>query len=115
MRGKDVCIYHIPLLQTGCDAESLFKWNAVGLKSDFFPSGCLTKVKEPSLSYNLFIAGGRTDGFMPFPSILTLFEMQTSLFRIWTQVTDSFSYIDNCYAKHVSNKKLIYIFTQTPP
>ena len=53
-----------------------------------------TKVKEPSLPYCLFIAGGRIIGYMPFPRVLALCEMQTSLFRIWTQVAVSISYDD---------------------
>ena len=28
--------------------------------------------------------------------------MQTALFKIWTQVANSISYDDNCYAKHTT-------------
>ena len=41
-----------------------------------------TKVKEPCLPCDLFIAGGGIIGFMTFPRVLMLCEMQTALFRI---------------------------------
>ena len=35
---------------------------------------------------------------MPFPMVLVLGEMQTALFRIWTQITECLSYNNNYYA-----------------
>ena len=32
--------------------------------------------------------------------------MQTALSRIWTRVSDSISYNDNCYTKHASSVKV---------
>ena len=54
--------------------------------------------KEPSLPYNLMIAGKRRDEFIPFQRVLAQSEMQTALSRIWTWVTDSISFNDNHYA-----------------
>ena len=50
------------------DTRSIFKRSLTGLNSEFsfsltsFP----TKAEEPSLPYNLPIAGGRIIGFIPF-------------------------------------------------
>ena len=41
---------------------------------------------------------GRTDGFMPFPVVSIGSETQTALTSTWTQVTDSISYGNKCYA-----------------
>ena len=43
----------------------------------------------------------RTNGFMPFPRIFALSEIQTVSFGIWTRVVDSISYDDNLDAKYV--------------
>ena len=59
---------------------------------------CLTKAEEPSLSYYLPIAGRRIIGFIPFPMVLVLCEMQSVLSRIWTRVAVFISYDDNNYA-----------------
>ena len=40
--------------------------------------------EEPSLPYYLPIAGGRIIGFIPFPRVLVLCEMQLVFSRIWT-------------------------------
>ena len=56
-----------------------------------------TKAEEPSLSYYLPIAGGRIIGFIPFPRVLVLSEMQSISSRIWTRVVVSISYDDNHY------------------
>ena len=45
-----------------------------------------------SLPYYLPIAGGRIIGFIPFPRVLVLCEMQSVSFRIWTRVAVSISY-----------------------
>ena len=46
------------------------------IQFSFFLTDCLTKTKEPSWSYYLSIAGGRRDGFMSFPRIRMLCEIQ---------------------------------------
>ena len=53
--------------------------------------------EEPSLPYYLPIAGGRIIGFIPFPRVLVLCEMQSVLLKIWTCVAVSISYDDNHY------------------
>ena len=53
--------------------------------------------EEPSLSYYLPIAGGRIIGFIPFPSVFVICEMQSVSSRIWTRVAVSISYDDNHY------------------
>ena len=57
----------------------MVKRSLTGLNSEFPFSytSCLTKTEEPSLSYYLPIAGGRIIGFMPFPRVLVLCEMQS--------------------------------------
>ena len=49
----------------------------------------VTKAEEPSLPYKLPIAGGRIIGFIPFPRVLVLCEMQSGSSRIWTRVVVS--------------------------
>ena len=63
---------------------------------------CLTKAEEPSLPYYLPIAGGRIIGFIPFPRVLVLCEMQAVSSRIWTCVAMSISYDDNHYTMGTS-------------
>ena len=53
--------------------------------------------EEPSLSYYLPIAGGRIIGFIPFPRVLVLCEMQSVSSRIWTRIAVFLSYGDNDY------------------
>ena len=48
--------------------------------------------EEPSLSYYLPIAGGRIIGFIPFPRVLVLCEMQSVSSRIWTRIAVFISY-----------------------
>ena len=43
------------------------------------------------------IAGGRIIGFIPFPRVSVLCEMQSASSRIWTRVAVSISYDDNHY------------------
>ena len=61
-----------------------FKWSLTGLNSEFSFSktSCLTKAEEPSLPYYLPIAGGKIFGFIPFPRVLVLCEMQSVKSRI---------------------------------
>ena len=58
--------------------------------------------KEPSLSYYLPIAGGRIIGFIPFPRVLVLCEMQSVSSRIWTRIAVFISYGDNDYTTGTS-------------
>ena len=62
--------------------------------------------EEPSLSY-LPIAGGRIIGFIPFPRVLVLCEMQWASSRIWTRIAVSISNDDNHYT--TGTKKVVYI------
>ena len=85
--------------------RSIFKWSLTGLNSEFSFSktSSLTKAKEPSLPYYLPIAGGRIIGFIPFPRVLVLCEMQSVSSRIWTRVAVSNSYDDNHYTTSTSH------------
>ena len=58
--------------------------------------------KEPSLSYYLPIAGGRIIGFIPFPRLLVLCEMQSVSSSIWTRIAVFISYGDNDYTTGTS-------------
>ena len=54
------------------------------------------------LYYYLPIAGGRIIGFIPFPRVLVLYEMQSISSRIWTRSAVSISYDDNHYTTRTS-------------
>ena len=111
----------------GYDTRPIFKRNLTPLNSEFFflpLTGYLIKAREPSLSYYLLIAGRRIIGFIPFPTILVLWELQFDSSRIWTRIpvciacdnnynTTGTSYI--CIYIHVSNQMLsvIHIHTET--
>ena len=84
---------------------SIFKRSLTGLNTEFsfFSTSCHTKVKEPSLSYYLPIAGRRIVGFIPFPRVLVLCEMQTASSRIWTLVVELISFDDNHYTMTISS------------
>ena len=69
-----------PTTRAGYDTRSIFNFS------------CLTKAEEPSLPYYLLIAGGRIFGFIPFPRILVLYEMQSASSRMWTRIAVSISY-----------------------
>ena len=81
----------------GYDTRSIFKRSLTGLNSEFSFSqtSCLTKAEEHSLPYYLPITGGRIIGFIPFPRVLELCEMQSVSSRIWTRVAVSISCDDN--------------------
>ena len=66
-------------------------------ESSFTLTDCHTIIKELSLLNYLLIVRGRIVGFIPFPSVLTLWEMQAVSTRIWTLVTVSISYEGNIY------------------
>ena len=81
------------------ETKAICKQSLTGLNSEFAFSltGCQTKVKEPSLPYYLSIAGGRVIGFIPFPKVLVLCEMQTASTKIWTLAAMSISHNGNHY------------------
>ena len=82
-----------PSAQAGYDIRSFFKRSLTGLNSEFSFSktSCLTKAEKSSLSYYLPIAGGRIIGFIPFPRVIVVCEMQSVSSRIWTRVAVSIS------------------------
>ena len=92
-------IFTNPSARAGYDTRSIFKRSLTGLNSEFSFSStsCLTKAEEPRLSYYLPIAGGRIIGFIHFPRVSVLCEMQSVSSRIWTSVAVSISYDDNHY------------------
>ena len=59
--------------------------------------------EEPSLSYYLPIAGGRIIGFIPFPRVLVLCEMQSVSSSMWTRIAVFISYGDNDYTTGITN------------
>ena len=93
-----------PSARAGYDTRSVFKQSLTGLNSEFSFSStnCPTKAEEPSLPYYLPIAGGRIIGFIPFPRVLVLCEMQSIRSRIWTRVTVSISCDDKHYTMDTS-------------
>ena len=97
-------IFTNPSARAGYDTRSIFKRSLTGLNSEysFSLTICLTKDEEPSLSYYLPIAGGRIIGFIAFPRVLVLCEMQSVSSRIWTRVAVSISYDDNHYTTGTS-------------
>ena len=92
-------IFTNPSARAGYDIRSVFKRSLTGFNSEFSFSktSYLTKAEEPSLPYYLSIAGGRIIGFIPFPRVLVLCEMQPVSSRIWTRVAVFISYDDNHY------------------
>ena len=68
-------MYFPPRLE--CETRSIFKQSKsdFNLMFSFFRTGCHTKVKEPSLSTYLAIAGGRIVGFLPLPLLLAATEI----------------------------------------
>ena len=92
-----------PSARAGYDTRSIFKRSLTGLNSEFSFSktSSLTKTEEPSLSYYLPIAGGRIIGFIPFPRVLVLCEMQSVSSRIGTRVAVSISYDDKHYTTYL--------------
>ena len=72
-----------------------------------FPFPSLTKAEEPSLPYYLPIARGRIIGFIPFPRVLVLCEIQSVSSRIWTRVTVSIFYDDNHYTTGTSGRVIL--------
>ena len=97
-------IFTNPSARAGYDTRSIFKWTLTGLNSEFSFSltSCRTKVEKPSLPYYLPIAGGRIIGFIRFPRVLVLCEMQSVRSKIWTRVAVSISCDDNRYTTGTS-------------
>ena len=88
-----------PSARAGYDTRSIFKRCLTGLNSEFSFSSCLTKTEDPSRPYYLPIAGGRIIGFIPFPRVLVLCEMQSVSYRIWIRVAVRISYDVNHYTR----------------
>ena len=80
-----------------------------GLNSEFSFSytSCFTNAEEISLPYYLPIAGGRIIGFIPFPRVLVLCQMQSVSSRVWTRVAVSISHDDN----HHTTGTSVYLLT----
>ena len=110
LEWRYISLFTNPSARAGYDTRSIFKWSLTGLNSEFSFSlaSCLTKAEEPSLSYYLPIAGGRIIGFIPFPRVLVLCEMQLPWSRIWTCFAVSISYDDNHYTTGSSAERKIY-------
>ena len=92
------------------DTGSIFQQSLTGLNSEFSLSftSRLTKAKEISLPYYLPIAGGRIIGYIPFPRVLVLCEMQSS--RL------GFELVSPCPIPKritITPQATIYIFTTT--
>ena len=104
LRHCHFILFTNPSARVGYDTRSIFKRSLTGLNSEFSFSqtSCLTKAEEPSLSYYLPIAGGRIIGFIPFPRVLVLCEMQSVSSRIWTRVAVLISSDDNHYTTGTS-------------
>ena len=104
-------IFTNPSARAGYDTRSIFKRSLTGLNLAFSFSltSCLIKAEEHSLPYYLPIAGGRIIGFIPFPRVLVLCEMQSVSSRIWTRVTVFISCGDNHYTTRTSMLSLLWI------
>ena len=100
-----------PSARTGYDTRSIFKRSLTGFNSEFSFSKttCLNKAEKPSLPYYLPIAGGRIIGFIPFPRVLVLCEMQSVRSRIWTRIAVSIYYNNNHYTTGTSQTELFDI------
>ena len=116
-----VIIFTNPSARAVYDTRSFFKLSLTGLNSEysFSLTSCLSKAEEPSLSYYLLIAGGRIIGFIPFPRVLVLCEMQSVSSRIWTCVTVSISYDGNhyttgkyCYLSLIIQLNTSFVYTK---
>ena len=105
-----VIIFTNPSARAGYDTRSIFMRSLTGLNSEFSFAwtSCLTNAEEPSLPYYLSIAGGWVIGFISFPRVLVLCEMQSVRSTIWTRVAVSISCDDNHYTTgNVLEKKNI--------
>ena len=83
-----------PLHRQDVTQGQFFKQSLTDLNSEFsFLIGCLTKAKEPNLSYYLPIAGERIIGFILFPRVFMLMEMQSTSSSILNCVAVSIFYL----------------------
>ncbi len=101
-----------PLRQEMTQGQFLSGVQQVWIQS--FPSPRLVaspRLKNPSLPYYLPIAGGRIIGFIPFPRVLVLCEMQSVSSRIWAPVVVSISYDNNRYTTGWFIYVYIYIYS----
>ena len=105
-----IILFTNPSARAGYDTRSVFKRSLTGLNSEFSFSEtrCLTKAEETSLSYYLPIAGGRIIGFISFPRVLVLCEMQSVSSRIWIHVALSNSYDNNHYTTGTSIYAMVF-------
>ena len=89
-----VTILSNPSARAGYDTKSISKRSLTGLNSEisFSKTSRHSKAEEISLSYYLPITGERIIGFIPFPRVLVLCEIQPASSRIWTRVAVSISY-----------------------
>ena len=88
-----VCIYPTPPYVKDVTQGQFLSGVLTGLNSEysFSLTGCLTKAKKPSLPYNQPITGERIIGFILFPRVLVLCEMQSELMRVslcWSTNSD---------------------------
>ena len=102
-----------PSTWAGCDKDNFLREILTGLNLEysFSQTGCHTNVQEPSLTYDLSIAG-RIVGCTSFPRIFVLCGIQTVTSRIWARVAVSVSLDDNHYTKSTSNLHM-FIHTYT--
>ena len=109
MQMDHLILFTNPSAQAGYDTRSIFKRSLTGLNSEFSFSytSCLTNADEHSLSHYLPIDGGRIIGFIPFPRVLVLCEMQLVSSRIWTCVAVSISNDDNHYTTGTSERIIL--------
>ena len=98
-------------LSLSLSPRPILKQSLTGLISEFSFSltSCLIKAEETSLPNYLPIAGGRIIGFIPFPRVLVLCEMQSVSSRIWTRVAVSISYGDNHYTTTISISRVMFL------
>ena len=92
----------------GCNARSIFKWSLTDLNSDF-PSPRFVPLprQKKSVFFTIYHAGVRIIGFIPFPKVLMLCEMQSTSSRIGTRLALSISFDYNHYTTDTST---IYIY-----
>ena len=97
-------IYPTPPHEQDVTSAQFYKWSLTGMNLgfSFSETGYHTKFKELGLLYYLPIAGGRIVGFILFPKILVLCQMQPALLRIWTLVDISISCDNNHYTMGTS-------------